>query len=148
MLFLCAKGIKNARRSTFQSACSALVESNYFCVLNLIPSTATAALHPAAHATNLPQSFLLPIAKIMGVSFARRHNYSDHADLSSATSMYVLAACMHGIYDLQQRAQPQLCERLPMFPILHPFNSAGVMLGRQDCSDLPTYPSHCVLLIA
>ena len=56
-----------------------LYESKYSCVLHLIPSTANAALHQAAYATNLPQSFLLSIAK-MGGSITRRHNYSDRAD--------------------------------------------------------------------
>ena len=64
--------------------------------------------------TNFPQSFLLPIAE-MGGSVARRHIYSERPRRLSATSASPRLACMHGICDLQQLAQPQFCERLLMF---------------------------------
>ena len=57
-----------------------LYESNeVFLRASFDPSTANAALHQIAYATNLPQSFLLSVAK-MGGSITRRHNYSNRAD--------------------------------------------------------------------
>ena len=104
----------------------------------LIPSTAITASHPAARATNLPQSFLLPIAETGGsmicICIARRPSYSDHADLATR----LLAACKVFICNLQQRAQQQFCERLLIFRFLHPLNNAGVQ--RQKCSDCPIQP--------
>ena len=81
----------------------------------LIPSTASKCSCLATDPTNFLQSFLPPIAE-MGGSVARRRSYSERPRRLSATSASPRLACsMHGICDLQQRAQPQFCERLLMF---------------------------------